>query len=160
MTGVKTGFTDDAGRCFVGSAKRENMEIIGVLLNCGPMFEDCERLFDISFEKYNLFEILEPYNYIKKHAVQDGKEESVKVYTRKGFSYPLTLEEYNLLKIEYDMPEILKAPIQKEDIVGQVHIYLDEELLFSENIYAMEAVRSVNILENIKEIIKNWNVNS
>ena len=40
--GVKTGFTDNAKRCFVCSAKRDGMRLICVVLNCGPMFEEEE----------------------------------------------------------------------------------------------------------------------
>ena len=42
--GVKTGFTKKAGRCLVSSATRDGMRIIAVVLNCGPMFEDCASL--------------------------------------------------------------------------------------------------------------------
>ena len=42
--GVKTGFTKKAGRCFVGSAKRR-MQLVSVVLNCGPMFEEAPLLW-------------------------------------------------------------------------------------------------------------------
>ena len=38
--GVKTGFTDNAGRCFVSSAKRGDMTVVCSVLNCPDMFEE------------------------------------------------------------------------------------------------------------------------
>ena len=40
--GVKTGFTNDAGRCLVSAIERNGMRLISVVLNCGPMFEERE----------------------------------------------------------------------------------------------------------------------
>lgn len=158
-TGVKTGFTDDAGRCFVGSAERDGTEFVCVIFNCGPMFEECATLLEEAFKEYKLIEIVPPYNYIRRVGVIDGKEENLKVYSRKGFSYPLTEEEQNRLIYEYDIPENIEAPIEKDSIVGKFNIYLGDKLLFSEEVYAMEEVKSVNFFDNIKEIIRNWNTN-
>ena len=159
-TGVKTGFTDDAGRCFVGSAEREGTEFICVIFNCGPMFEECAVLLEQAFNEYKLVEIVPPYNYIRRVGVIDGKEESLKVYSRKGFSYPLTEEEQNKLIYEYNIPENIEAPIEKDSVVGNFSIYLDGKKLFLEDVYAMEEVKSVDFFDNIKEIIENWNINS
>lgn len=50
--GVKTGFTKKAGRCFVGSATRNGMRLIAVVLNCAPMFEQTQQMFEWAFEKF------------------------------------------------------------------------------------------------------------
>lgn len=50
--GIKTGFTKKAGRCFVGSATQNGINLICVLLNDGPMFEDCQRLLSNAFFHY------------------------------------------------------------------------------------------------------------
>ena len=52
--GVKTGFTDNAKRCFVCSAKRDGMRLICVVLNCGPMFEEAERLLNMGFDNFKI----------------------------------------------------------------------------------------------------------
>ena len=158
-TGVKTGFTDDAGRCFVGSAKKNNTEFICVVLNCNLMFEECASFLNKALNNYKLVELIPSYNFIKNIDVIDGREETIKVYSRKSFAYPLSDEEQNMIVYEYNLPENLVAPIEKDGIVGEFKIYLNDELLFSENVYAMEEVKSINLLENIKEIIKNWNNN-
>ena len=49
-TGVKTGFTKKAGRCLVTSAKRENVELVAVVLNVPDMYGVSKYLLDYGFE--------------------------------------------------------------------------------------------------------------
>lgn len=52
--GVKTGFTKAAGRCFVGSMSKDDLRLVCVVLNCGPMFEDTEKLLTIASQTYKM----------------------------------------------------------------------------------------------------------
>ncbi len=52
--GVKTGYTKAAGRCFVGSMTAGDMQVVCVVLNCAPMFQDAERLLVSASERYKL----------------------------------------------------------------------------------------------------------
>jgi D-alanyl-D-alanine carboxypeptidase len=47
--GLKTGFTDDAGRCFVGVARRGGKTLGVVLLNSPNPLAHAERLLDLGF---------------------------------------------------------------------------------------------------------------
>ena len=50
--GVKTGFTKASGRCLVSGAKRGDMQLISVVLNCGDMWNESVRLLDFGFDNY------------------------------------------------------------------------------------------------------------
>ncbi len=52
--GVKTGYTKKAGRCFVGSATKNGMQVVAVVLNCGPMFEETKSMLNEAFSQYTL----------------------------------------------------------------------------------------------------------
>lgn len=157
-TGVKTGFTDNAGRCFVCSCTRDGMTLISVVLNCGPMFEESAKLLNACFKKYKMREILEPYAQGENIKVSNGESDFVQTVTKHGFSYPLTDEEFNNIKIVRNQPEILDAPVVKEQKIGEIEIYLDKNLLFKENIYTMENVKSTKYLDKIWEIVDEWNI--
>ena len=154
--GGKTGFTNDAGRCLVASAKRNKMHLISVVLNCGPMFEETAMHIEDCFSKYHMSTILPPYNFIRTIDITESDTQKVKVYTQKGFIYPLTDEEETRIKTEISLPSSIKAPIKKEQIVGEVKIYLDKHLLFCEKIYTMEDVNSNKVIDNFKRIISKW----
>ena len=53
--GVKTGYTGKAGYCFVGSAERDGVRLISVVMNCPQESEkwyDTARLFEYGFTRY------------------------------------------------------------------------------------------------------------
>ncbi len=50
--GVKTGFTKASGRCLVSGAKREDMQLMSVVLNCGDMWNESVRLLDFGFDNF------------------------------------------------------------------------------------------------------------
>ena len=154
--GVKTGFTKKAGRCLVSSCTRDGMTLICVVLNCGPMWEESERLLEYGFKNYSMKELLQPYFVCGTIDVQNSDKESVEVFSMKGFSYPMTEDEYQKVSVSFDYPTTLQAPVQKEKIVGKVSIKLNNDLLFEENIYTMEEVKSKFVRSGLKDLIYNW----
>lgn len=156
--GVKTGFTDNARRCFVCSCERNGMTLISVVLNCGPMFEESAVLMNSAFEKYKMREILPAYAQGEKILVLNGEKSEIQTGTKKGFSYPLTDEEYRNINIVRNQPEAIEAPIEKETEIGEVEIYLNKDLIFKEKIYTMESVKSTKYLDKIWEIVDEWNI--
>jgi D-alanyl-D-alanine carboxypeptidase (penicillin-binding protein 5/6) len=119
--GVKTGYTKKAGRCFVGSATRNGMSLVCVVLNCAPMFEESAELIEYGFENYALKRIL-PKNKMLGLKT-DGK--SNLVYTcAEGFSYPL----------RKDGSEDNKISVLTDTENGKLEIKFDNELIFSSTI--------------------------
>ena len=57
--GVKPGYTSKAGRSFVGSATKDGMQVVCVVLNCKPMFEETQKLMEKAFNEYKLVKVLE-----------------------------------------------------------------------------------------------------
>ena len=52
--GVKTGFTKASGRCLVSGAKRGDMQLVSVVLNCGDMWNESVRLLNFGFDNYEM----------------------------------------------------------------------------------------------------------
>ena len=156
--GVKTGFTDNAQRCFVCSCERDGMTLISVVLNCGPMFEESAALMNSAFEKYKMREILPEHSVGEKIKIENGEKDYVQTATKKGFSYPLSDEEFRNINIIRNQPESLEAPVEKEQEVGEIEIYLNKDLIFKEKIYTMESVKSIKYLDKIWEIVDEWNI--
>jgi len=154
--GVKTGYTDDAGRCLVSACERKGFRTVCVVLNCGPMFEESNDLLIRSYNDYEKFTLLPSYKIIRRLTVNEGKETSVKTYTKKGFEYPLTKEEKDRLIYKYNLPTSIDAPVLKDIVVGTLEIYLDNNLLFSEKIYTMNSVKKIGVWSSIQDIISEW----
>lgn len=154
--GVKTGFTDDAGRCLVSACQREEMTVVCVVLNCGPMFEESRELLEESFKEYHLIDLTSGYSYDKEIAVNDGRKGTIKVDTFGKYLYPLKDEELKEVDYVYNIKESVDAPIDKGDEVGEIKIFIDNNLHFSEKVYTIEGVRRNSIWSKVKDFIDKW----
>ncbi len=96
--GVKTGYTKKAGRCFVGSATQNGMQVVVVVLNCGPMFEETAEMLNAAFANYRMF-LAVPENKICGVLEKKDKNEYYRCPVR--FSYPIKVGER--LTTEIDM---------------------------------------------------------
>ena len=154
--GVKTGFTDDAGRCLVTSCQRDGMDIVCVVLNCGPMFEESTQLINKAFENYHLIDLTSGYAFRDKIKVLNGRSEFVKIGTKGKYLYPLTNQELKKVSYIYNIDEEIEAPVEIGREVGEVQIFIDKNLHFSEKIYTMENIRRNSIWEKLKDLVEQW----
>lgn len=154
--GVKTGYTKKAGRCFVGSATRNGMQLVCVLLDCKPMFEDCAKLLERGFNEFELVDLLSAYDACGKIKVTKADENEVGVFTRSEFVYPLTAQEKSNVHITRNLPESVAAPIKKNQEVGQLEINLGNDLIFCEKIYTINSVESNDLKSKIEKILQGF----
>jgi D-alanyl-D-alanine carboxypeptidase (penicillin-binding protein 5/6) len=154
--GVKTGFTRAAGRCLVAAAERGGMQLVSVVLNCGPMFPECMRLMDEGFKTYRMTEILPAQKHLGELPVVNGRKPAVRVYSYMPLYYPLAEGELKGVKFTCELPEKLTAPVEKHQAVGKLKIALNGKGLLVENIYAMEEVRAVTVNDRLGDLLREW----
>lgn len=155
--GVKTGYTVKAGRCLVASATREGMNVIAVVLNCGPMFEDCRALMDEAFSNFKLRNVTDAVGENLYSLVTEGKTENVKLGCKDKFYYPLTRNEYNNLRYETEGVKPMRAPVCEGDENGKIKIYSGNRLLFETKLYSIESVEPLSVADRLGDIVKRWN---
>lgn len=154
--GVKTGYTDDAGRCLVSSMEKDGMRLVCVVLNCRPMFEESALLLSKCAENFKLYDLTQFYDFDLTVDVVDGKENTAKIGTFEKFFYPLSKDEVERIKIVVSKPQVLNPPLSKNTEVGEVEIFLDNDLLFSEKIFTIDDVKSRTLIQRIKQFFANW----
>ena len=154
--GVKTGFTDDAGRCLVSACERDNMTIVCVVLNCGPMFEDSRDLLERAFNEYSLIDLTQGYDYTKQISVVEGRKDYVNIGTNERFLYPLKEGEISKVDYVYNIQKSIEAPVDYGQEVGEIKIFIDNNLIFSEKVFTMETIRRNSIWAKFNELIENW----
>lgn len=157
--GVKTGFTDNARRCCVTSVERNDLNFICVVLNCQDMFEETERLINTADNTYKKQCVLEPYYMLNSVKVENGVKDNVKVYLQNGCYYPLKRDEKEKISYEVNMKEIIKAPVSKEQKIGTIKVFLDDDLIFTEDVFTMENIAEKGVADKIKDIIDKWYFN-
>ncbi len=122
-TGVKIGYTKVAGRCLVASAKKDDMEVIVVLLNDGNWFNDSYKAFDYAFNNYKKYEI------VKENQVMLTDEKNNQIIAETGFSYILTEEEKNNIKVEVTKTAEHIVSGSNNKVYGYYKIVLNNDVL-------------------------------
>lgn len=157
--GVKTGYTKKAGRCFVGAAERNGMQLISVVLNCGPMFEESMSLMDEMFDKYEMKNLAEGVAIPRCVAVKKGRSGSVEVACESEMRFPLKKDgsENGKIRRTLSMTDVLKAPVGKGDKAGELKVSFDNRLIFSSNIVTLNKVEKAGIFSRLFGSEKNSN---
>ncbi len=149
--GVKTGFTKKAGRCLVSSATRNGMNVICVVLNCPSMFERSEELLNRAFNEFELVEIVSKQSIIDAKVVS-GKSNSVALGTLSNFVYPLKENEKERLQIRVSEVENMTAPVKIGTKNGKIEVFLDKQLLFSDNLFTIYNVEGKSLWDKLKDL--------
>lgn len=156
--GVKTGYTKRAGRCLVASATRGGMQIISVVLNDGPMFEDCRFLMQKAFDEYTPTTVIGAGRKIGSVEIKNCKTGSVALGTKEDIVLPLTESEKKDLKINIKISENLpSAPIKNKIKMGTVEISVQNRLIFETELYNIEEALPLSLSDTLKELVKKWN---
>lgn len=154
--GVKTGFTDNAKRCLVSATEKDGMQIISVVLNCQPMFDECARLDKMAYDNYCIEEFVKPYNYVGSCYVEDGNKEEIGIVTIKGFSLVIRKDERDKYRVEYNMPKQVKAPIELNQEVGSVKVCYNDDIIFESPLFAIDSIDNVDLKFKLDTIIEKW----
>lgn len=123
--GVKTGYTDAAGRCLVSAANRNGVQLIAVVLDSLYIWNDSIALLDYGFSNVENEAIVRADETAATLPIVSGRKKSMKVKTVDELIMPTFKDDESAYNLEYDLPSYLKAPIKKGDAVGRVHVLCD-----------------------------------
>jgi len=165
--GVKTGFTNGANRCLVTAVKRDNLDIICVVLGADTKkfrTKDSVKLIEYSFKNYDTISLKEDVlDSFKKWKLLNEKQILVIKGTEEhpltmldGISYPvypLKKEQQNRIKIEIESEKILEAPVDINTKIGELKVKVDEKELFSIDIIIQEEIKKKNVWDYFKQIL-------
>ena len=148
--GVKTGYTHEAGRCLVTSAARSGMRLVCAVLGSPKMYERSAQLLDDCFSAYKLRPIAEkgqPAFLLPT----DVKGKFCRCACDETCTYPLTDTECARLHAAVNLPPRVCLPVRQGQCVGNLQIFLANQLLFSLKIVSIETIDK-NILDILREI--------
>ena len=156
--GVKTGFTNGANRCLVASATDDNRRFIAVVLGADTTnirFLAAKDLLEKSFERYKLIDISDYLKHYINIPVIKGNISNYERTFLDNLSIPLTSEEYEDIYVKQDIIEKIDAPMNAGTKLGNIKVMLEDEILYEKDIYLDENIKKKDMLDYIKEGIKN-----
>lgn len=126
-TGMKTGYTEQAGRTLVSSAQRDGQTLIAVTL-CAPNdWADHAALFDYGFAAFPRQVLCTAGRQLRRVPVQGGLVPFVSAVTAQKVYFPLSEEEQ--VRAQITLPDTLQAPVEEGAVLGKLSFYLGDRLI-------------------------------
>ena len=149
-TGMKTGYTDKSGYCIVSTAKKDNVELMAVVLGSNTLedrYEDCINLFNYGFENYAYKNLINANDIVNTIEVDGATNETKSLNVLSKDSIDVLLK--NSVDIQSIKPEIkindnLTAPISSGDIIGTITYKIDD-VEYSSDLIAETNVEASNL---------------
>lgn len=140
LTG-KTGFTGNAGYCYVGALQSRGRTFVIALLACGwpnnktYKWKDARKLFQYGMDYYEQKDITK-YDYKPNPIpVENGAGKDRLLKTKMQLQLTIEQEEQKMLLSESDsvqvraeLPKLLKAPVNAGTKIGSLNYYVNGEL--------------------------------
>ena len=155
--GIKTGFTGNAGYCFVGALKSDGRTFISVVLGSGwpsnrtYKWKDTRKLMEYGINNFfprTVFSTIEDYKDVR---VKDGMEESTSTCIKGDLS--LILCDADDVRVVYELEDYIDAPVRVGDVVGKAIIYVNGQRMGSFPITAAAAVERANYMWYLKRLL-------
>ena len=170
--GVKTGFTNGANRCLVSSVKRNELDIICVVLGADTKKDrtrDSIKLIEYVYKNYeilNVEEIIEE----KFNEWKNINEKRIKIIKGVKENPELILEnllykkiaikkgEKDNIKIDIENINSFQAPLEKNTCIGKIKCFVNETEQIELDILNKERVEKKNVLDYFIELLQGYNI--
>lgn len=166
LDGMKTGHTIEAGYCFTGTAERDGLRLISVVMGTASeakRFSETKKILDFgfnNFEKKTVLTAKTEIDALKKVKISKGVETEVSVVTEKGIEFIVkkgeTAEAFTTKAKAVEKSKLV-APIKKGDVVGTVTVeYKDSHETMNVNLIAADNVDKASWFRLFFRGIKNF----
>lgn len=162
--GFKTGFTNLAGHCFVGGAKRDDMQLISVVLASGwgargkkAKWTDTKKILNYGFNNFSYKKILNKNQVISKNIhVCKSKNQNVDLIIRDNIEIIYNKNNPENIKIKTYYPNNLNAPLNKNKSIGRIEIYMNNECVSKKNLYPNNNIKENSFKRWFNKLLVNF----
>lgn len=156
ISGIKTGFTQEARHCLAASATRGNNTFISVVLGAPSSdirFSEAAKLLDYGFANYNTIEILTKKTGVADVLVDKGKVSSIKGVPEEDVYALVRKGQEQQVEKEVIINRVT-APLDKGDIIGEVVVKLEGKEIRRVNIVTEEVVERASIFTVLNRMFR------
>lgn len=155
-TGLKTGSTDSALYCLSGTAERDGMELISVIMKAptsAQRFDDAKALLSYGFSTYAL-ETIVPQEALPPIPVELGTQATVQPVLEEGTALLLEKAKAGQLSQSVELAESVAAPVAQGDVLGTLTVTAGEETVAQIPIVAGEDVARVTFSQMFTQLLR------
>ncbi|MDU1022811.1 MAG: D-alanyl-D-alanine carboxypeptidase family protein [Peptoniphilus harei] len=167
VDGLKTGYTNAAGRCVILTGlekgvenKSKDMRLICITTGSNSDFERfvaCKRLITKGFEDYGYNAVGDTEKEVRTIEVLNSQDEGIPVY-QKEVGYILSKSDKKLKEI-VSIDEDLKAPLEAGTSVGKISFYKDDDLVYKSDLIVKDKVYEKGFFNKFKKVFEEIFVN-
>lgn len=158
VTGLKTGSTSKAKYCFAGTAQKDGVDLVAVVMACPnykDRFSEAVTLLNYGYANCKLYKDTEP-PALPEAIVKNGVKGSVGLTYSKEFSYLSTTGE-NFADVEKNVVvDELAAPVEEGQEAGYIEYTLNGKSLGQIPIITIEAVKQAGYRDYLWKIFQGW----
>ncbi len=138
VVGIKTGFTDAAGRCLVSFCERDGVSLLCVTLHAKDDWNDHMKLYDYGFA-HVVSQPVEPPDALSVSVV-GGTADTVALRTRDPLSVGTDNGDLRQLTVQVQVEPFLYAPVPENARVGNLAYYYEGRHVADVPLYTVDAV--------------------
>lgn len=168
--GVKTGFTNGANRCLVTTIKRNNLDIICVVLGCDTKKDRTRDSIALIEYIYNCYEMKNIREVIENEFESWKKVNSNKFSVIKGKNnnldfimdkilyeyYPIRKNSEKNIVLNIDANYELTAPVDEMTIIGYIEVIYEKKEILKVMICSSNRIEKKNVKSYLKEFLQNY----
>lgn len=168
--GIKTGFTNGANRCLVTACKRNNMDIICVVLGADTKkfrTSDSIKLINYTFENFEPVNIQDLVNKkfemwkidnLNNIIINKSISPNINLYLEnlKYQIIPIRKDLINNIDISINYEKYFEAPLPENKIIGNITVFINDTQIANCSIYNKYTINKKNLLFYTKYLIKNY----
>lgn len=151
-TGLKTGYTDSSGSCIVATSKKDDIDLLVVILKADSIssrYDDCKKLFDYGFDNYSYSTLQKSDAVIKTLHIENATDETKSLNVVVKDDIKILIK--NSVKTDDIEPIVeinadLKAPIAENSVLGKITYTIDRKS------YSSDLIAGNNVIPSSFEV--------
>lgn len=157
--GLKTGWTTEAGYNLVGSAIRDDMRLISVVMGTNSeeaRAQETQKLLSYGFRFFETMKLYERGAVLATPRVWAGESNQVRIGVDDEVYMTLPRNRNDELRARLNLQSDLQAPIAVGDQVGTLEVYLGDEVVGERQLVALEAVEEGGLFKRLFDQVRRF----
>jgi len=158
-TGLKTGSTGKALYCLSGTAERDGLHLIAVVMAAPDFkirFQETMKLLDYGFANYSAQKGLPAGEKMGKISVTKGMEDSVDAVVKEETAFLVKKDDGKEWETKTEILPFVAAPVKKGEKVGELLYLINGETVGSTDLVAENTVEKADIGTMLERMLKLW----
>ncbi len=155
--GFKTGWTEKAQYCFVGTCQRDGFRLISVVMGV-PVprghFAETKILYNYGFSQFSFREFYKAEEIVGWVKVGKGKVNEVAVIPVQRVGITLPRGDSTKIETQIEIMPLLPAPLEKGEKVGHISLVKAGEILMRTDLVVKESVAKGSLWQMFGKVLR------